>query len=359
MRNNPEMKEKHICRPRQWAVTVVCAAAACAIGLSAAPSISVAAPSNPPRTLAARTTGPAAGSSVRILPVRDNIYLVSVNEDNITVQAGPDGLIVVDTGGAGTSREVLAAIHQISPLPIRYVVDTSASPDRTGGNAALSEAGVAFSSGFLGSEAPIIATQQVLLSMSNAPQGAVPIFYPRAALPSITYEGRRSLHLNGEAEVLIAQPSAHSDGDSVVVFDRSEVVVAGDIIDMTRFPVIDIAQGGSVQGEIDALDRILELAVPVTPLIWHAGGTVVVPGHGRLAEQEEVVQYRDMVVTVRDRIQYLIKQHQALAQIEEGDPTAGFDSRYGSISGEWTTHQFVEAVYRSLISAAPHPDRHL
>ena len=156
------------------------------------------------------------------------------------------------------------------------------------------------------------------------------------------------MYINGEGIEVLHQPAAHTDGDSVVFFRRSDVVVAGDIFDTTRFPMIDVARGGSIQGEIDALNRIVDLAIPSIPFDWRDEGTYVIPGHGRLCDQPDVVEYRDMVVIIRDRIQAMVKQGKTLAQIKAASPTQGYNSRYGADSGPWTTDMFVEAIYKSL-----------
>ncbi|HEX4023943.1 MAG TPA: MBL fold metallo-hydrolase [Steroidobacteraceae bacterium] len=289
--------------------------------------------------------------AVRALAVRPGLYMLTVAGENAALQTGPDGVLIVDTGPASGSAALLAAIRKITAKPIRYIINTSASADRVGGNERVAEAGDAFT-GVLGTDAPIIAQQNVLLTMTHTPRGGTAIYHTEAALPSLTYGGRqKNLYLNGEGIEVIAAPAAHSDGDSVVLFRGSDVLVAGDLIDMTRFPVIDTAHGGTIQGEIDALNRLLDAAIPLSPVIWQSGGTIVIPGRGRLGEQEEIVQYRDMVTIMRDRIRDLIDHGRTLAQIQAADPTDGYDVRYGADSGDWTTRQFVEAVYESLMAA--------
>ncbi len=156
------------------------------------------------------------------------------------------------------------------------------------------------------------------------------------------------MYLNGEGIEVLHQPAAHTDGDSVVFFRRSDVVAAGDILDTTRFPVIDVARGGSIQGEIDALNRLVDLAIPSIPLVSQEGGTYVIPGHGYVCDQLDVVDYRDMVTIIRDRIQSLIENGRTLDEIKAASPTKGYTPRYGSDAGPWTTNMFVEAIYKSL-----------
>lgn len=157
------------------------------------------------------------------------------------------------------------------------------------------------------------------------------------------------MFLNGEGIEVWHLPDAHTDGDSIVFFRRSDVVVAGNILDLRRFPVIDLARGGSVQGEIDALSRIVDLAIPSVPIVTREGGTLVIPGNGRVCDQFDVVEYRDMVVIIRDRIRALIQAGKTLEQVKAATPAAGFVRRYGSNTGPWTTDMFVEAVYKSLL----------
>ena len=152
--------------------------------------------------------------------------------------------------------------------------------------------------------------------------------------------------MNDEGIEVLYQPAAHSDADSFVFFRGSDVVVAGDIMDKTRFPVIDIANGGSIQGEIDALNKLIELAIAPTPFIYKGVGTYVIPGHGRLCEQMEVVDYRDMVVIVRDVIADMIKQGKTLDQIKAASPAKPYETQYGTQEG--STSAFVEAIYKSL-----------
>jgi glyoxylase-like metal-dependent hydrolase (beta-lactamase superfamily II) len=145
---------------------------------------------------------------------------------------------------------------------------------------------------------------------------------------------------------VLHQPAAHSDGDSIVFFRRSDVVATGDVFDTTRFPVIDLARGGSIQGEIDALNRLIDLTIPSIPMPYKEGGTRVIPGHGRLCEQAELVEYRDMVTIIRDSVRRFAGKGMTLDQIKMANPTQGYRTRYGADAGPWTTDMFVEAIYK-------------
>ena len=173
--------------------------------------------------------------------------------------------------------------------------------------------------------------------------------YPNSAQPNEAFfTPRKAIRMNDEGIEILYQPAAHSNADSFVLFRASDVVVTGDVMDMTRFPVIDLANGGSIQGEIDALNRLIDLTIAPTPFIYKDVGTYVIPGHGRLCEQMEVVDYRDMVVLVRDVVADLIKQRKTLDQIKAARPALPYETRYGSQAGSWTTNAFIEAVYNSL-----------
>ena len=294
-------------------------------------------------------------AELEVLQIRPNVYMIAGAGANITVQFGSDGAVVVDAGDAQHADAAVAAIKRVTSQPIRYVIDTSVDADHVGGNEKVSKAGktlfqtnAQLGEGMTnGGAAAILSAEKVLTRMS-APTGKTSPF-PTASWPTETYDQKRKyMYLNGEGIEVLHQPAAHSDGDSMVFFRRSDVVAAGDVLDMTRFPVIDVARGGSVQGEIDALNRLVELAIPSVPLVSQEGGTYIVPGHGRLCDQLDVVEYRDMVTIVRDRIQDLVTKGMTLDQIQAARPAAGYASRYGADTGAWTTRMFVEAVYRSL-----------
>lgn len=301
---------------------------------------------------------PPADGDLEVVPIHSNFYLIAGGGGNIAVQIGQDGVVIVDTGFTSRADQVLAEIRKLTRQPIRYIINTNADPDHVGGNEKLSAAGQSIiPTGGLndiasaGGRAVIFAEENVLTRMSAPTGKQAP--YPNGAWPTSSYssalgEKQKDMYLNGEAIQVFAQPAAHTDGDSVVLFRRSDVLVVGDVLDTTRFPVIDITKGGGVQGVIDSLNRIITLAVAPTPLVWQEGGTAVIPGHGRLCDKADVVDYRDMVTIIRDVVQDMIKKGMTLEQIQKADPTKGWRRRYGSDSGSWTTAMFVEAVYKSL-----------
>ena len=302
-----------------------------------------------------------APGGLEVLQLRPNFFMIAGAGGNIGVQIGDDGIVVVDAGSAASAANVLAAIQRLSPRPIRYIIDTSADPDHVGGNETLSKAGqtlftipgsIGLPGNFLGGVASILSAEKVLSRMS-APTGETSPF-PAGAWPTETFDhARKYMFLNGEGIEILHQPAAHTDGDAVVFFRRSDVVVAGDVLDTTRFPVIDVARGGTIEGELAALNRIVDLAIPSVPIVSREAGTIVIPGHGRLCDQLDVVEYRDMVSIIRDRVRDLMDAGMTLDQIKAASPARGYTRRYGSDSGAWTTNQFIEAIHTSLPREKP------
>jgi cyclase len=288
---------------------------------------------------------------VETLHVQGNVYLILGAGGNIAVQTGNQGVLLVDTGTAAMSAQVLAAIRKLSDKPIQYIVNTHADPDHTGGNDNIRKAGLTYVGANVtgnltdaGSGAQIYAHDNVLKRMS-APTG-VQSPVPFGAWPTETYlSGRKQLFFNGEPVEIIHQPAASTDGDSLVMFRRSDVVVTGDIFLTTSYPLIDPARGGSIQGEIDALNNVMELAVPG---LQDEGGTYIIPGHGHICDQPDLLEYRDMVTIIRDRIRAAIRKGMTLEQVKAAGLTRDYDGRYSAKSGLGSREMFVEAVYESL-----------
>jgi glyoxylase-like metal-dependent hydrolase (beta-lactamase superfamily II) len=200
-------------------------------------------------------------------------------------------------------------------------------------------------------QATVLAHENVLTRMS-APNGNESAF-PLGGWPTETYTARvRSMYLNDDGIQVIRQLGAHSDGDSLVLFRRADVIATGDVLDLRHFPVIDAANGGSIQGEIQALNHLLELTIPAMPLVLKEGRTLLIPGHGRVSDYSELVEYRDMVTVIRDLVQDMIDRGMTAEQVKTADPTKGYRGRYGADSGPWTTDMFVDAIYRGLKSRA-------
>jgi len=299
---------------------------------------------------------PPPGSNLEVLQLRPNFYMIAGAGGNIGFQVGMDGVVVVDSGSAAGADAVIAAIKKVTAQPIRYVINTSADPDHVGGNAKVAKAGQTLFTGnggaglatnFLGGGASILSVEQVLTRMSG-PSGK-PSPYPVDAWPTETFnQPRKYMYLNDEGIEVYHEAAAHTDGDAMVFFRRSDVIVAGDVFDTRAFPVIDVAKGGSIQGEIAALQKLVDTAIPSVPIVSREEGTLIVPGHGRICDQLDVVDYRDMVTIIRDRIRDLMKQGLTLEQVKAASPARGYTRRYGSDSGSWTTNDFVEAIYQTM-----------
>ena len=298
--------------------------------------------------LSAQQPPPAA--AIDVLPVHGQVYLLAGPASNALVQVGPQGVLVVDTMREQDADELLAAIRKLAPgKPIRYVLNTHAHLDHVGGNIKISQSGTQlvggnFAGQVVGDHAFIIAHEHVLNALS-APTGSQPAL-PFAAWPTDTFfQSEKDMYFNNEGIELLYQPNAHTDGDILVYFRGSDVIAAGDVFDMTRYPEIDLKRGGHVNGVIEALNRIIDLAISEQ---FTEGGTRVVPGRGRICDEFDVVEYRDMVTIVRDRVQAMIKRGMTLDQIKATRPTLDFEPRYGSTTGPWTTAMFIDAVYRNL-----------
>jgi glyoxylase-like metal-dependent hydrolase (beta-lactamase superfamily II) len=296
----------------------------------------------------------AQAQELEVLQVRPNFYMIAGAGGNIAVQVGEDGVVIVDAGSAANADAVLGQIKKITPAPIRYVIDTSADADHVGGNEKISQAGqtlftgrtIGLPSDFAGTAASVLSTENVLTRMSAAQPA-----YATAALPTETFfYPRKYMFLNEEGIEVLHQPAAHTDGDALVFFRRSDVIVAGDVLDTTRFPVIDVAKGGTIDGEIAALNRLVDIAIPSVPIVSREIGTSIIPGHGHICDQLDVVEYRDMVTIIRDRVRDLIKAGRTINEVKAADPARGYKARYGSTTGSWTTEKFIEAIYNSLTS---------
>jgi glyoxylase-like metal-dependent hydrolase (beta-lactamase superfamily II) len=294
-----------------------------------------------------------------LVQIRPNFYVIGGAGGNILVQTGPEGVILVDSGRMEMADKVLAAIKKITPLPIRYIINTSMDADHVGGNDKLARAGLSILPGAVAAgaglnddlvsnsgRASVLAHENVLTRMTEA---TGPRALPFAHWPTKTFAFRQyAMYLNGEGIQVIHMPAAHTDGDTIVFFRRGDVIATGDVIDTTRWPFIDITRGGTVQGELDALNRLMDMSILNVPLQWNPERTFLVPGHGHVYDKLDLLEYRDAVTTVRDRVQDLIDEGKTLAQVKAADPTLGYRSQYGADKGEWTTDMFVEVMYNEL-----------
>jgi len=300
-----------------------------------------------------------------------------VNGANVAAQVGRDGVVLVDTGSAENADKVVATVKFLQnyensiPQPlgyasetrsminfnsvppaegIRWIINTTIAAEHIGGNEKISEGGRTISGGNVGAYAPpgaaIFAREELLSRLSDTRPGAKPT--PQGMLPTDTYslaQMKFSNFVNGEGIVLYHAAHATTDGDTVAYFRGSDVIITGDLFRQDTYPVIDVDKGGSIQGVLDALNMILDLAVPE---FREEGGTMVIPGHGRLSDSADVGYYRDMCTVIRDRIQDMVNRGQTLAQVKASKPTLDYDRRFGATTGPWTTDMFVEAVYKTL-----------
>ena len=357
--------------PGGRATRLAIAAAAAALGLL---SLTAVAP------LGAQAAG--GSGEFRVLPVRGNIYVITGAGKNITASVGKDGVMLVDSGPANLAEKTLAVVRDLArrvtsspmparscvgmaqgcqwwsssellpttaspraPRPIGFIINTSDDPDDVGGNAVIGAAGRTFGVRNIDNTSPgasVVAHENAVLRLSRSGQDKL--------VASESYAGRdKKLNFfNGEGVVVTHPDSAHTDGDSIVYFRGSDVLAVGDVVNMTNYPVIDTARGGTVNGLVEALNWILDVCV-----VEHMmeGGTIVVPGHGRLMDTADVAYYRDMVTIMRDRVREMSKRGMTLEQIKAARPTRDYDGRYGK-NPQWTPAMFVEAIYKTLPKAS-------
>jgi glyoxylase-like metal-dependent hydrolase (beta-lactamase superfamily II) len=328
---------------------------------------------------AAQRGGDSAGE-LHWWPVRENIWMLVGAGTNIAASVGPDGVLLVNAGTAQASARVIAAIKDLQaqlnafgfldvimpqrggaetrsrfpvnthapPKPVRYLINLNSLPHSIGGNEAIAASGVTYTGGNVAGTIADSSEGAAVLAHENVLNRMVSLDMPFAALPTETFftaEYKVSTFFNGEGVQIVHVPNAATDGDSFVFFRGSDVIAAGDLFNMDSFPIIDVDAGGSINGVLDGLNAILKLAIPE---FRTEGGTMVIPGHGRLGDSADVGYYRDMLTIIRDQVKALIDEGLTLEQVIERKPTFGYDARFGSDSGQWTTEMFVEAVYRSL-----------
>jgi glyoxylase-like metal-dependent hydrolase (beta-lactamase superfamily II) len=335
--------------------------------------------------------------AVHVLPVQGNVYMLIADGVNLAASVGPDGVLLVNSGSAAMTDKVQAALAQLAatataaplpnrcsgancpglqwgwaspyintvisspqpPKPVRYILNTNDAAEHVGGNAKIAASGFFPRGGGFGSavtnfgrNASVVAHENVLSRMS-ASVNKQPPAYPETAWPTDTFFDelhKLPEYVNGEAVIVYHAPAATTDADSLVFFRHSEVIHAGSLFSTISYPVIDLQKGGTIQGVIDGLNQILDLAVAE----YRAqGGTWIIPSRGRLSDTADVASYRNMLVMVRDRVRDLKQKGQTLAQVKAARPTLDFDGRYGSATGAWTTDMFVEAVYRTLPEKKP------
>lgn len=301
--------------------------------------------------------------------VNGQVWLIAgePGESNVIVQVGNDGALVVDTGTEATAPKLLDAIqgviqqHAGDRKVLSTIIDTNGSPDHIGGNAVLAAAGSTILGGHEAADAKefagqaeqaaeVLAEQSVLarLVQENSAYGQR---MPQALFPTITEDfDLYNMAFNGEAVQVYHPHDATTDGQLMVFFRQSNVIAVGDVVDSRNYPIIDVARGGTIDGELVALNKVIEMAVPA---MYAEGGTVVIPGHGALCDQADVETYKNMITTIRNRIQYYKNDGKSLEQVLALKPSAGWDERWSASSGPGSTREFITAVYRTLPAKGP------
>ncbi len=271
---------------------------------------------------------------IEIVHVQKNIYMLVGAGANVTVQFGDEGVFLVDAGGAGQGDKIVAAVRHLTRKPLRFLVNTSADADKIGGNAA----GRPANTGIL-TMAHENTSNRMIAGSPGQPGlsgDAVPL--------STFFTERKDFYANGEAVQILHQPHARTDGDVFVFFRGTDVIAAGDIYRTDSYPVIDPTKGGTIQGELDALNTLLDLAIPERNQM---GGTRVVPGHGRVSNEADVLEYRDMLTIIRDRVADMVKQNMTLDQVKAAHATLEYDGIYGR-NEEMTGNRLLEVIYHDL-----------
>jgi glyoxylase-like metal-dependent hydrolase (beta-lactamase superfamily II) len=263
-------------------------------------------------------------------PIRSGIHMLTGSGGNMAVSAGEDGVFLVDDQFAPLTEKINAAIREIRDEPVRFVVNTHWHGDHTGGNENLGEAG-----------AVIVAHGAVRRRLSvdqfqKRWKRTIPAS-PRGALPVITFSDSVTFHVNEETVHVFHLPAPHTDGDAVVHFQEAGVLHAGDIFFNGSYPFVDIDSGGSIEGMIDAQERILALC---------GDDSVIIPGHGPLSNAAELRAAREMLTKVRNRVRDAIAAGTTLEQLIAGDALADLDGAWGG--GFIDASQMLAIAYADL-----------
>lgn len=262
--------------------------------------------------------------------IAPGVHMLIGSGGNIGVSTGEDGTLIIDDQYAPLTEKILAAIRDITSDPVRFVVNTHWHGDHTGGNENIGKTG-----------AVIVAHENVRVRMSteqfNRFRNTTTPPSPKGALPVVTFTEDVSFHVNGDELHVFHVDPAHTDGDSVIHWKSANVFHMGDLFFAGRYPYVDLASGGDVNGIIAAAERVLALA---------NGSSKIIPGHGPLSTKADLQKYHDVLVEIRSRIQSQVTAGKSLEEVQAAKPTAEWDAEWGSgfIKGE----QITEFVYRSL-----------
>jgi len=293
--------------------------------------------------------------------VQGNVWLMAgePGESNVAVQVGNAGVLVVDTGTQAMAPKLLAAIQKLAAeyggeqKAIHWVINTDGLMDHVGGNYIVRNGGNTIVGSNFQFDNPGLTPGATVIGNLN-----LLTRIPQPLWPNETHtEPIYSWDFNDEAVRLYHPVSANTDGNEMVLFRRSDVLATGDVLSMVHYPVIDSKRGGSIDGELAALNQAMELAVADFHMGPQEGGTMIVPGHGRLCDQADLVEYTIIVTTIRNRVMYYKNRGKSLQQVLAMKPTWDFDDRWGESTGSWTSRQFVQAVYDTLPARGKGKDR--
>jgi len=274
---------------------------------------------------------------IKVVKVAGSIYMLQgADAGNIAASVGEDGIVIVDDQYAPLADKIRAALKGITDKPIRFVINTHFHGDHTGGNALFQK------------DAPIIAHDNVRKRLATGGTagnlGSVKSDYKAAgkdALPILTFDHDMTVHLNGEDIRALHFPSGHTDGDSIIFFPQSNVVHMGDDFVRYGFPFIDLASGGSVDGMIAAMEQVVPKLPP---------DVKVIPGHGDLANLDDVREYVKMLKETRAAVQNDIKKHKTLEQLKQEKVLEPWKKWSGDFI---TSDAFIETLYNDLTGARP------